>query len=43
VQVFLLKNKKYVAEVVYEANNEAAPVHILDGCVINIKNIFSEI
>jgi Uma2 family endonuclease len=42
VQVFLLKDGVRVADIAYDADDETAPVSILDGCTINLKDVFAK-
>jgi Uma2 family endonuclease len=39
-QVYLLENGKYVVNA-YD-NTDAVPVHVLEGCTINLKEVFEE-
>ena len=41
VQVFILENKKYIANVY--GDTDTAHVHVLDGCRINLADVFSQI
>ena len=40
IQVCILENGKYV--VTMYADNDAVPVHVLDGCVIDTQAVFEE-
>jgi len=40
VSVYVLENDKYTAQAF--CSDDAAPVHVLEGCVINLSEVFAE-
>ncbi|MDR0310408.1 MAG: Uma2 family endonuclease, partial [Acidobacteriota bacterium] len=42
VQVCILENGKYVTTMYGDTDTDTVPVHVLDGCVIGLKDVFEE-